>query len=225
MQAQCFALCAHISRRPKFDSGSYWEARYARGGDSGSGSHGELASYKAGVLNRIVATRNIRSVVELGCGDGRVLRLVSYPAYLGFDVSHAILSVVRKQFASDKTKRFLHMDDHNATAHTADLALSLDVIYHLVEDHVYEQYMRRLFVSALHFVVVYASNKPVRAMAHPPVTHVRHREFTSWVEANQPAWRLVEHERNPYSPQTPASFFVYGRLNVSEHTMSPLTPR
>ena len=37
------------------DSRSYWERRYAKGGDSGPGSYEELASFKATILNDFVA--------------------------------------------------------------------------------------------------------------------------------------------------------------------------
>ena len=41
------------------------------------------------------------------------------------------------------------------TTDRAELALSLDVIYHLVEDTVYESYMGQLFDSATKYVIVY----------------------------------------------------------------------
>jgi hypothetical protein len=51
-----------------------------------------------------------------------------------------------------------------------DLELSLDVIYHLVEDEVFDAYMRSLFAHAGRFVVIYSSNKvgARRCAACPP---------------------------------------------------------
>ena len=40
----------------------------------------------------------------------------------------------------------------------ADLSLSLDVIYHLVEDDVFEYYMRTLFEASNGYVIIYASD-------------------------------------------------------------------
>lgn len=40
----------------------------------------------------------------------------------------------------------------------ADLSLSLDVIYHLVEDEVFETYINTLFKSARRYVIIYSSN-------------------------------------------------------------------
>lgn len=96
----------------------------------------------------------------------------------------------------------------------ADLSLSLDVIYHLVEDGAYAEYMHRLFESALHFVIVYSSNWDERAAAH-----VRHRRFTDWVASNQPEFQLLSFDANPYpfDPDDPdnttfADFYVYERV-------------
>ena len=46
-------------------------------------------------------------------------------------------------FASDQTKSFAHMNDYGRQQ--AELALSFYVIFHLVEDDVFESYMRTLF--------------------------------------------------------------------------------
>ena len=44
---------------------------------------------------------------------------------------------------------------------TADLALSLDVIYHLTEDTVFEAYMRHLFAAGSRFVIIYATDREI----------------------------------------------------------------
>ena len=73
---------------PSFRASSvYWERRYRLGGSSGSGSTGHLAAFKAEVLNRFVHDHGIKSVIELGCGDGQQLALAEYPLYLGLDVA------------------------------------------------------------------------------------------------------------------------------------------
>ena len=55
------------------------------------------------------------------------------------------------------------------------MLLSLDVIYQLVEDEVFERHMRQLFSASHRFVIIYSSN-----FAQPPDSaepHVEHREF------------------------------------------------
>jgi hypothetical protein len=90
--------------------------------------------------------------------------------------------------------------DH-ARAFHADLALSLDVIYHLVEDDTYDRYMRHLFAAADRYVVIYSSNKNDL----PASPHVRHRRFTDWIDQHQPQWQLSKHLRNqyPFDPHDP----------------------
>ena len=178
-------------------SAAYWESRYAGGGTSGSGSTGRLARFKAGVLNEFVATNSVESVIELGCGDGNQLALAEYPRYLGLDVSRSTLATCKQRFADDPTKSFVFSapEVFADPAHflTAELALSLDVVYHLVEDAVFEAHMAALFGAATRFVAVYSSDHD-----EPAHGHVRHRAFSAWVTANAPDWRPMLTVANPY---------------------------
>lgn len=173
-------------------SAQYWDARYSSGGNSGAGSYGKLAEFKAEVLNEFVAENNVGTVVEHGCGDGAQLSLAAYPSYVGLDVSQNAVDLCTRRFAGDPTKTFSLASDWGGQ--TAELALSLDVIFHLVEDDVFDLYMRTLFDSASRFAIVYSSNtsQPHRA------EHVRHRKFTDWVESNRLGWNLTNQIPNPY---------------------------
>jgi len=204
-----------IARPPKpfRESASYWEERYARGDNSGVGSYGKFARFKADTLNAFVAEQRVGSVLELGCGDGNQLKLARYPRYLGFDVSPTAIEACRKRFAGDEAKSFARMDEYKGEQ--ADLALSLDVIYHLVEDEVFEGYMRTLFGAALRYVIVYASDFDDTSGRDGP--HVRHRKFTAWVQRNVPGWKLVRHVPNAFpftgdhTTGSFADFFVYAK--------------
>lgn len=196
-------------------SSNYWEQRYASGGDSGSGSEGRLAQYKADYLNKFVESNAIESVVEFGCGDGRQLRYANYKKYTGLDVSETALQLCKEEFREDQSKNFVLYDSFverlKSDAHRADLALSLDVIYHLVEDAIFEKYITDLFAAARQWVIVYSSNyDSKRALAH-----VRHRKFTDYIADNIAGWSLQEHVKNKYtyeianSQTSHADFFVY----------------
>lgn len=190
----------------------YWEDRYRSGRSSGSGSYGRLAKFKADFLNNFVAANDIHSVVEFGCGDGAQLALAEYPDYVGFDVSPLALEICRKKFRTEGRYRFFHTDVSLEEEGIFDLAISLDVIYHLVEDDVFHDYMYRLFQSSHRWVVIYAYNfeKP----AGP--RHERGREFLSWCENNARAWDLQQIVKNayPYDPNNKgrtshADFYVF----------------
>ena len=193
------------------DSLDYWESRYRLGLTSGSGSMGELAKFKARVLNDFVRENGIRSVIELGCGDGMQLALADYPRYLGVDVSRTAIDLCRQRFAGDATKSFLWQGgpDHDAGAALprAELALSLDVIYHLLEDEVYRRYMKDLFGAAERHVIVYSSNREDAVSA----AHVRHRVFLRDVEAGFPEFHLARKIDNILPSQSFADFYVFSR--------------
>ena len=201
-------LLARLLRRRKAftfpGSESYWQQRYVGGRDSGAGSHGELAAFKAQFLNAFVEAQHIQRVIEFGCGDGNQLSLAAYPDYHGFDVSAEALRLCRERFGEDSARRFSSMESY--AGERAELTLSLDVVYHLVEDAVFETFMQRLFDAATRFVIVYSSdtddNKGNR------VAHVRHRRFTDWVAKHRPDWSLIHREpnRHPHQPGIGGSF-------------------
>jgi SAM-dependent methyltransferase len=201
-----------IRKQPVFHtSAQYWEDRYRAGGNSGAGSYNRLAQFKADVLNDFVHRNQIISVIEFGCGDGAQLELADYPSYTGVDISAKAVDMCRRLYGDDPGKAFFTTYALPSDA-TAELALSLDVIYHLVEDSVFDSYMCQLFKSANRFVIIYASNKDQEWTSN----HVRHRKFTNWVEQNSPDWSLVETIRNkyPYDPSDEhntsfADFYIF----------------
>lgn len=206
------SIKAKLNLLRKFSSGNYWDKRYRSGGNSGPGSYGHLAAFKADVLNRFVQNHAISSVIEFGCGDGNQLALAQYPTYIGYDVSPVAVKLCRERFARDESKQFFLSDEYGG-GH-ADLALSLDVIFHLTEDAIFYQYMRRLFGAAHRFVIIYSSNQ--NEPIEPASTHVRHRRFSDWIERELSAqWKLLATVPNicPYdgnSERTSFSdFFVY----------------
>ena len=226
-----FANLKRIARRTPFvpqlyrwysrlsfgSSQSYWEQRYESGGNSGAGSYGRLAKFKAEVLNQFVRDHDVASVIEFGSGDGHQLSLAEYPRYNGLDVSQRAIDLCRQRFDGDESKQFVLYDpaEHDPAddSLTADLSISLDVIYHLVEDQVFETYMRHLFAAGRRFVIVYSSNDPDACLT---AAHVRHRRFTDWVTANAGDWQLMERiaNRYPFDASDPdessfADFYVF----------------
>ncbi|CAN5716241.1 hypothetical protein BH11PSE8_BH11PSE8_30730 [soil metagenome] len=175
-------------------SARYWEERYATGGNSGAGSYSFFAEFKAEILNAFVAEHGVQTVIEFGSGDGHQLSLATYPAYLGFDVSDTAIDHCRKVFAADPTRRFLPVD--HCAGHRADLAMSLDVIFHLVEDSVFDLYMRNLFAASHRYVAIYASDRDDNSGKDGP--HVRHRLFSKWIALHAPEWKLMRHVPNKY---------------------------
>lgn len=182
-------------------SADYWEKRYLSGGNSGAGSYNKLSEFKAEVLNQFVKEHNINSVIEWGCGDGNQLALADYPSYVGIDIAREAIKICEIKFKMDSSKHFFWSGDKGFhLSQKADLAISLDVIYHLVEDSVFDTYMRQLFESAKRYVCIYSCNDDYILTKYK---HIKHRIFTNWIEKElTETWVLdsIVKNRYPYDP-------------------------
>jgi len=125
------------------------------------------------------------------------------------------------KFKADGSKSFFLYDSErfvdNGGMFKAELALSLDVIYHLVEDDVYSKYLRHLFAAGTRSVGIYSSD-----CDDPVLYHCRNRKFTKDARQLFPEWELEEVVQNefPYDPKTPegtsqANFFFYRRRGAN----------
>ena len=203
-------------------SADYWERRYAGGGNSGSGSYGRLSVFKAQFINAFIELNNINSVIEFGCGDGNQTSLLSVPRYTGVDASPFILEKCRAKF-QDKNYTFVSREElHDVPM--ADLSLSMDVVFHLVEDDVFEKYMREVFIFAVDYVIFYTSNFD----GGWPAPHVRHHCITRYISETFPEWKLIAHVPNIYPFDIKAQevtsfcdFFVFGRNSKECRLMVP----
>lgn len=185
-----------MSNNTHFDSNKYWENRYRSGGNSGAGSYNHLAKFKAEIINDFVKKNNIKEILEFGCGDGNNLSLYQIDNYIGVDVSLKAIEVCQAKFVHDPSKKFFTLDSFNLFDEVdkrVELVLSLDVIYHLIEDHVYDEYMNNLFNSSGKYIIIYSSNYDEVLCAH-----VKHRMFTAWIEKNRKDWFLTSYIKNKY---------------------------
>lgn len=193
-------------------SGRYWEERYRLGGHSGEGSRGENAEYKAKVINRFIADHHVQSLIEFGCGDGYQLAMLESANYIGVDVSRTVIQQCQARFAVDARKRFIHTSEY--AGERADLAISLDVIFHLVEDEVYTAYLDRLFAAAERYVLIYSTSADA---AHTGVPHVRHRDVAADVTRFFPNFERMPKDEAITPPPVrfdrglATSFFMYRR--------------
>lgn len=205
-------------------SKEYWEKRYEAGGISGEGSYNHLAEFKADVINSFIKDNSIKTVIEFGFGDGNQLSLLKIPSYLGFDVSPTAVNICRSKFINDSTKKFKLMSEYHGEK--AEITLSLDVIFHLIEEKVYKQYMERLFNAATKFVIIYSSNK--KQKGEQKVSHFKERKFTDWTDRNCPEWKLIKVIPNKYSKpinglaSSVSDFYIFEN---KKHRMRPIVNR
>jgi len=209
---------AYVSMFP--GSRMYWEDRYAHGKTSGNGSYGRLSEFKADVVNSFINEYNIKSAIEFGCGDGNQLSLFEIADYIGLDASPTAVQRCIREHGGDNKSFMLYdsksfLDNHGILS--AEMGLSLDVIFHLVEDEIYKKYMEQLFDSAEKYVVIYSSNTDSDTKyGIENADHVKHREFTKLIKVNNPQWDLINKVNNRYpydaeseKPTSFSDFYVY----------------
>jgi hypothetical protein len=103
---------------------------------------------------------NIKSAMEFGCGDGNNLSLIKYPKYIGLDISPTAIKICINKFKNDLSKSFYVYNSlafrDNQNLFISELCLSLDVIFHLVEDELFTKYMNDLFEASDKYVIIYS---------------------------------------------------------------------
>ena len=78
------------------------------------------------------------------------------------------------------------------------------MIYHLIEDDIFELYMKHLFSSSDKFVIIYSDDVDINQRYHE-----KHKQFSKWVELNLPEWKLIKKIKNRYPNESCADFFIY----------------
>ena len=133
--------------------------------------------------------------------------------YTGIDVSEFIISKCKEKFKDDKTKKFIHVDNIDNEL-KGELVLSCNVLYHLIEEDVYKEYMKNLFSMSKKYVMIYANNKD-----ESHTVHVKFRIFTNYIESNFPEWSLIKHVANRINPNA-SSFYIYKKVDNAIITMN-----
>ncbi len=95
----------------------------------------------------------------------------------------------------------------NFSLFQADATLSLDVIFHLIENHIFETYLTHLFLAAEKYVIIYSSNTDENSFDRAP--HYKNRKFTRWIKTNLPDWELIKTYNNRFPKESPSDFYIY----------------
>ena len=181
----------------KFSSSSdYWENRYFWGGNSGVGSYGNDATYKADILNQVIDQYNIDTIIDLGCGDGNNLQLYKIKNYFGFDISLTAIKNNIKKYSDHKNKKFYVINDNfknilenirNSDQVFKTIVLSFDVILHLVEDEIYFNHLKTFESTISDYLLVVSSDEDKEYNNFTP--HVKHRNYSKDLEKK--GWQLL----------------------------------
>jgi hypothetical protein len=222
MEKFSFYLHRRLFPMREFETSSrYWEDRYRTGGNSGYGSYGNLGEYKGAIINEFIKNIKIETVVEFGCGDGNQLKYFDFKSYLGYDVSKTAVKICKRLYRYDKTKTFRLLDCY--VPFKADLTLSLDVIYHLIEIEVFHDHMRKLFDTTDRFVIIYSSNSDEHENNNKG-DHVKHRNFTNWIKNERPNFELIKYIPNMYKyngngiSSSYSDFYIFEKIIIEAST-------
>ena len=169
------------------NSTDYWQKRYFFGGNSGKGSYGDEAIFKAEKLNFLITQFNFDGVIELGCGDGNNASFYKPEQYFGFDISLDAIQICKQKFSDKNNFQFFEIDEKysnkireikNTHNLKNELAISFDVIFHLVEDEVYLDYLDKLEDASNKNLLIYSTDYDKFEKS----AHVRHRLYSEELE-------------------------------------------
>jgi 2-polyprenyl-3-methyl-5-hydroxy-6-metoxy-1,4-benzoquinol methylase len=196
-----------------FDSDEYWEARYKNHGSSGDGSYGNKAEFKGKIITDFINQRQIETIIDYGVGDGNQLKYINTTNkhYIGLDVSSTAVNLCREKFKDDSSKIFQTIADFNFSK-KADLAISLDVIFHLVDDSIYASYMEHLFEMSQKYVIIHSVDND-----YNEAQHVKFRKFTPYIEQNFNQWKLIDLIPNGLWTGLPGqmAFYIYEKCLIN----------
>ena len=186
---------------------SYWDNRYKTGVGAGSGSRGPLYEFKLRTVQDIVDKYSVKSVVDVGCGDGGQMMGLKVESYMGLDISPVAIESAQS-FASESRLYQVISAESTAEGKTSDMAISLDVIQHL-EDDQFAVHMDLLFRLAKKYVLIYAPNHDGAGIKL--ADHMRFRFFHKYIAENFKSAKhdmvvLNEYPANPQNPSSITSF-------------------
>ncbi len=176
------------------------------GHGSGSGSLAENTVAYRHYLHNFIRTNQIRSVVDIGCGDWQFSKLIDWQGirYIGIDVSDVVLSNTQS-FARDGVS-FLHADALTETLPTADLLIMKDVMQHWSNDDILTflprlaNFQQALITNGFHPSLSHLINSDISAGSLRPVD-LRMSPFNlpgnyiNWLKCDEPKW--IFHWRRP----------------------------
>lgn len=173
--------------------------------NSGSGSRGSLAAFKASFINDFVKEKNISSIIDFGCGDLYNASLFNVKEYLGIDiVDHQIPEKVLAQSFKTLTTRF----DQVELDKGSDLVICLDVLYHILKDELeyLKSTLEKIVELSSDYIVIYAQDSRDTKFSNLYSGHLYNSPWRQILEEKNV--KLI-YEQEKCKPGTTAKFFVY----------------
>jgi hypothetical protein len=140
-----FNARASGERRSAFSNPVFWDERYLRMPELGSGlgSRGEHNAMKAGLVADFLARRPDRTLADFGCGDCAILDHLAPAQYLGIDGSREIVERNRARFPQYQFK-CAQLDEVEVGA---PLSLCFDVLIHQPSREAFDAVIDRIVAN------------------------------------------------------------------------------
>jgi 2-polyprenyl-3-methyl-5-hydroxy-6-metoxy-1,4-benzoquinol methylase len=147
-------------RRDSFSNVTYWDFRYSKHPDIGSGvgSRDEHLTFKRRALYPLVSWFREGSIVDVGCGDLEVMREADALHYTGVDVSAEAIKLCRKK----RPDWNFHVGSITHLEKRFELGICLDVLIHMPTSEQYHELVRSLIDYTTNSLVFGAYDEPPR---------------------------------------------------------------
>lgn len=167
---------------------TFWNDRYSHypAHGSGAGSRGSAAWYKNKLVKEIIVEHNIRSIIDIGCGDLCWLddEILAGRYYVGFDISDVAVQQARDRFPA------LRFDVHDITQSqlnlVADLIVNFDVLIHQLDRSQFDAALANTFaaIGVIGLVSYLTPPLPDGSMPSPVVDNdpLAQQQEAAWLE-------------------------------------------
>ena len=182
-----------VNGKKVFDPQTYWnDIRYVTGGaESGTADSSELTLFKASVLDTIKSQYNFKSVVDLGCGEGKQIqhykKYLNGVNYTGVDFAENAINLCKKRFAADTNLKFTNLGEFRPQK--ADLVISSDVIFHLIGEKALMDHINLILACNPEYIYIRSSDVENADFVNKNGTkgwrgsiHVEHHRVTPFFE-------------------------------------------
>jgi len=151
-----------------FENYSFWDLRYSSCGERGSGvgSRGDSLTYKR-VLLREQGAEQAKSVLDFGCGDLEVVKILDLKGYLGLDSSERAIRVAQCARPDWAFERLAFGNSHGPIP-PKHLVICFEVLIHQPTRRAYQSIIKFLADHTLETLIVsgYDSADRIRRPNH-----------------------------------------------------------
>ena len=136
-----------------YNEHDYWDARYISGRSSGAGSYGEEAKVKVTHINSAIEELGVKSVLDLGCGDGNIILQIAQAnpqvEFTAIDISECAIELDRAKAKKQKLNNVWFMvrdvaSPDIAVSLVAECVLCLDVLFHIKNNDSYRNILTNI---------------------------------------------------------------------------------